>query len=178
MENTNENIVEKQNEEVVDQGNEVEETPGSPDPKPEEVPPLVGEEQDQKEEVDPTEEDQPGEETEKDQTKPEEKEEEKDISEKPPWHIEQERDSHAYIREIQMQVHLKSGRGVMLYEDITELEKEEGVTLTEEMLFKEMRETEMSDTIHGRQSNGNIVSIPRDAVDYIEMNIAQRLRDY
>ncbi|WP_080492726.1 hypothetical protein [Bacillus cereus] len=176
MEKTNENIVEEQNEEVVAQGNEVEETPGSPDPKTEEVPPIVGEEQDQKEEVNPTEEvDQPGEETEKDQPKPEEK---NDIDEKPPWHIEQERDSHAYIREIQMQVHLKSGRGVMLYEDITELEKEEGVTLTEEMLFKEMRETEMSDTIHGRQSNGNIVSIPRDAVDYIEMNIAQRLRDY
>ncbi|MDA2127881.1 hypothetical protein BK718_15680 [Bacillus thuringiensis serovar andalousiensis] len=89
-------------------------------------------------------------------------------------------DNHTHIREIQMQVHLKSGRAVMLYEDITEFEKEQGVTITEEMIYKEMKddETDMADTIHGMTGSGNVVSIPRDSIDYVELNIVQRLRDY
>jgi len=81
------------------------------------------------------------------------------------------------IRELVIKVQLKSGRAVMLYEDITELEKEDNTKLTEEMLFEELDVDQATDSVKGRTQTGNVVVIPNHAIDYIEMNIQERTKE-
>ncbi|MGH0586790.1 hypothetical protein ACQVQY_11890 [Bacillus mycoides] len=76
--------------------------------------------------------------------------------------------------ELVMHIQLKSGRSVMLYEDVTE-HVEEG--MTQEILFDEIRKGELESEVVGRSASGNIITVPNHAVDYIEMNIQERTKE-
>ncbi|MFK4363308.1 hypothetical protein ABH963_000062 [Bacillus sp. RC55] len=78
------------------------------------------------------------------------------------------------IHELVMKVQLKSGRAVMLYEDVTENVKD---GMTQDVLFGELRKGEMENEVVGQTQTGNIVMIPTGAIDYIEVNIQERLKE-
>ncbi|MEC2646712.1 hypothetical protein [Bacillus thuringiensis] len=70
--------------------------------------------------------------------------------------------------ELQIHVQLKSGRAVSLVEDVTEAVHD---GMTQEMLYDELRKDGEMTSVTGQKQGGNIVMIPLDAIDFVEMNI-------